>query len=163
MRLHTALIQRLEEARTALQSLLPQVNPELPIYPTWRLKQLLDHLAGWDETLVMLLQAHQNGGDLAAPISATDLEAYNAELIAQRTFLSLEQSREAFEATRIVLKETLLALSEEKLAQPMQLPWGEQATLSQIIEIWARHEEEHTADLLRWLADPTRPLQDGTV
>lgn len=163
MRLHTVLIHRLEEARTALQSLLPQVNPDLPIYPTWRLKQLLDHLSGWDEILVMLLQAHQNGGNVTALTGATDLEAYNAELIAQRMLLSLEQSREAFEATRAVLKEALLALSEEKLVEPMQLPWGEQATLSQIIELWARHEEEHTADLLRWLADPTRPLQDGAV
>lgn len=160
MRLHAALIHRLEEARASLQSLLPQVNPNLPIYPTWTLKQLLDHLAGWDETLVMTLQAHQKGIRPTA-ISATTLEAYNAELIAQRASLSLEQSQEAFHTTRAVLKEALLALSEEKLVEPMHLPWGEEATLSQVVELWARHEEEHTADLLRWLADPTRPLQDG--
>ncbi|MCS7011205.1 MAG: DinB family protein [Anaerolineales bacterium] len=162
MNLLFALLHRLDEARAAFESLLPRLNPSLPIYPNWTLKELLDHMSGWDETIVSALEAHLSG-TVPGPLAVQHIDAYNDILIARRASLSLEQSRKEFQSTRAELRKVLSVVPENMLAIPLLFPWGEQMTLSELVELLARHEEEHTADLLRWLEHPERPLVEDSA
>jgi hypothetical protein len=46
------LIQGLEKARTKLLGVVDQFDPSLEVYPHWTIKELLAHLAGWDDAII---------------------------------------------------------------------------------------------------------------
>jgi hypothetical protein len=86
---------------------------------------------------------------------------YNAQTVSSRESIDFDHTYRAFQASRLLLKEIIRNAPDEKLAQPFVAPWGETGTISQIVEIFAEHEEEHTADILRWLANPDQPITDS--
>jgi hypothetical protein len=161
MDLNTALLYRLEEARAGLESVLPRVDRAALVYPGWTLKQILDHITGWDEAMITCLRAHHHGQTPPTP-AAIGIDAYNAQSIARREHLDFEHTYQEFHAVRLLLKEILTEIPEEKLAEPFVFPWGANGTVSELIEIFAHHEQEHTADLLLWLEDPTQPLSGNS-
>lgn len=159
MDLKTALIQRLDEARAGLESVLPRVDPAKQIYPNWTLKQMLDHIAGWDDAVIASLQAHVHGRSAGTPADR-GIDYYNAQTVSTRESISFDHSLHEFQASRQVLKQTIQAMPEEKLTEPLIVPWGGRGTVSEIIEIFSGHEEEHTADVLRWLENPDKSIID---
>ncbi len=162
MDLKTALIQRLDEARTGLESVLPRLDPVKQIYPNWTLKQMLDHIAGWDDAVVASLRAHVDGKSPGTPADR-GIDYYNAQTVSTRESLPFDLSRHEFQASRQILKQAIQTMPEEKLTEPLIVPWGGRRTVSEIIEIFAKHEEEHTADILRWLENPDQPMTDRNV
>ena len=159
MDLRAALIQRLDEARAGLESVLPRVDPARQIYPNWTLKQMLDHIAGWDDAVVASLHAHMNGSVSATPADR-GIDFYNAETVTTREIIDFGQTVREFHASRHLLKQAILSMSDEKIAQPLTVPWGSTGTVSEIIEVFADHEEIHTSDILRWLQNPEQIIID---
>ncbi len=121
---------------------------------------MLDHLTGWDEALTASLRAHLEGQTAATP-AEQGIDYYNAHTVSTRESLDYELTYREFQASREILKQTLCRLPDEKLAEPLIFPWGRKGTVSEVIEIFAHHEQEHTADILRWLQDPSKPLSDS--
>jgi len=160
MDLNTALLYRLDEARAGLESVLPRVDRAALVYPGWTLKQILDHITGWDEAIIASLRAHRDGQTLPT-LAEIGIDAYNAQSISRREHLDFEHTYQEFQSTRLVLKEILVEMPAEKLAQPLFLPWGTTGTISEVVEIFAHHEQEHTADILLWLENPSQPLTDN--
>lgn len=160
MDLKTALIQRLDEARAGLESVLPRVGRGALIYPGWTLKQMLDHIAGWDDAVIASLRAHLDGQTPGTPADR-GINYYNAQTVSTRESLDFDHTHREFQASREILKQTIRNMPEEKLAEPLILPWGPKGTVSEVIEIFAHHEQEHTADILRWLQDPAHPITDS--
>lgn len=153
MDLKTSLLKRLDDSRSGLLSILPRVDRNLEIYPQWTMKQVLDHIAGWDESVIAALVSHRDGLVPATPADQ-GIDLYNASSVASRAELSYEQSFLEFTDSRGRLRDLILQLSEYKIAEPLITPWGALGTVSEIVEIFAEHEENHTGDLLRWLEDP---------
>ncbi|MFH2103829.1 MAG: maleylpyruvate isomerase N-terminal domain-containing protein [Chloroflexota bacterium] len=116
-----AYIQHLDEARGGLEALLPRVDIHKQIYPGWTLKQLLDHIAGWDDAVIASLRAHMDGLTPGTP-AARGINYYNAETVSTRESLDYEHSLHEWHASRKLLKETIRSLAEEKLTQPLTLP-----------------------------------------
>ncbi len=162
MDLKTALINRLDEARAGLESILPRVDRGAPIYPDWTLKQMLDHIAGWDDAVIASLRAHLDGQTPDTP-AERGINYYNAQTVSTRASLDFDHTFREFQASREMLKQIIREMPEEKLAEPLILPWGSKGTVSEVIEIFAHHEQEHTADLLRWLQNPSQPLTDSAA
>jgi hypothetical protein len=157
MDLKTALIHRLDEARAGLESVLPRVDPAKQIYPNWTLKQMLDHIAGWDDAVIASLNSHVGGRRADTPADR-GINIYNAQTVSTRESISFDQSLHEFQASRQILKKAIQAMPEEKLTEPLVTPWGDRGTVSEIVEIFAGHEDEHTADILRWLENPDKPI-----
>ncbi len=157
MDVKTALIQRLDEARAGLESVLPRVDPAKQIYPNWTLKQMLDHIAGWDDAVIASLRAHVDGKVPGTPADR-GIDYYNDQTVTTRESLDFTHTLSEFKTSRLLLKQIINAMPDNKLAEPLIVPWGSKGTVSEIIEIFAEHEEIHTADILRWLENPNQPI-----
>jgi hypothetical protein len=160
MDLKPALIERLDETRAKLEAVIPRVDTTKEIYPNWTLKQMLDHIAGWDDAVIESLRAHMDGKVPGTP-AERGIDHYNAQTVETRESLDFDHTYHEFLASRLLLKQLIHTAPEEKLAQAFVVPWGPTGTISQIIEIFADHEEEHTADILRWLENPNQPITDS--
>jgi hypothetical protein len=159
MELKTTLIQRLNQARTSLESALLLVDPTKEIYPKWTLKQLLDHIAGWDDAVITSLRAH-NAGKVPGTPADRGIDFYNAQTVSTHESLDLEHTTREFKASRALLKDVLLSMTDEKLTEPLIVPWGSTGTVSEIIEIFAEHEESHAADILQWIKEMDHPIEN---
>jgi len=149
------LIRQLDQARQALLAILEMIPSGSEIYPTWKLKELLAHLAGWDEAAIASIQAYMAGEAPVTP-AGVGINAYNAQSVACRASLSLEQVRVECEQRREGLKALIRQMEEGQLNAPLVLPWKGTGSVAQIVEIYAEHELEHAAELREALNKPKR-------
>ncbi len=140
-----ALIAKMEGARSVLNTALEKVTPQAEIYPTWKLKQLLDHFTGWDELVLAELRAYQNGVTPTQTVHSVD--RFNAESVLARKLLSLEQSRQAYDSTRQAMLETLRSMPDEMVTREYKAPWGGKCTIASIVRIFVSHEREHAEQI----------------
>ncbi|MBN2146731.1 MAG: DinB family protein [Anaerolineales bacterium] len=144
------LIAQLEAARARLNAALARLDAESFIYPSWKMKELLDHIAGWDDAVIAALRSHAKG-DVPAVTAPRGIDYYNAQTVETRESLPLEHSRREFDATREVLKKTLRDLPDEKFPQTFVSPWGTQANVKGIVGVFVHHEGEHAGDIEKLL------------
>ena len=52
------LLGALDEAHKSMQAALAGIDPHLALSPTWAIKQLIAHIAGWDDATIRMLRAH---------------------------------------------------------------------------------------------------------
>jgi hypothetical protein len=140
------LIQQLDAARQALRTAIEGLDREAEIYSGWTLKQLLAHVAGWDDAVITSLQAHIKGNEPGAPADR-GIDHYNAESVATREALPYERIHQEWELAREQLKCIIRDMPEDKFATPLLFPWGHHGTVSQIVAIFTGHEHEHAIDL----------------
>ncbi len=146
------LIAKMEAARTQLDEALVKIAPEIEIYPNWKLKQLLDHIAGWDELVLGELKAYQNG---ITPTQTVDgINQFNARSVSDRKALTLDQSRQAYDLLRADVLQTLRSLPEELLDRKYDAPWGGNCTITSIVKIFVSHEREHARQIEEIISHP---------
>lgn len=139
------LIARMEQARTNLNSALGKIAPQVEIYPSWKQKQVMDHIAGWDELVSETLRAYQRGETPSRNLKSID--HYNAGSISARKDLTLEQSRQAYENARREVILILRSLPAEMLQQKYKAPWGGNCTVASVVKIFVSHEQEHAKQI----------------
>jgi len=140
------LIAHLSHARAKLDAALERVSPGAEIYPDWKLKQLLDHITGWDELVAAALQMHARGEQ--PPLAVKHgIDRYNAASVRTREQLTLEQSRQAYDAARAALIQALSQMPDEKLTHSFRAPWGGKCTVSNMVKIFVSHELEHARQI----------------
>lgn len=152
------VLQRLDQARSHLEGLLPKLDPTREIYPGWTIRQLLAHITGWDEDTIASLVAHQSGKTPAKP-AVRGFDEFNQRVISSRQDLDLEHVIGEWRATRANLVALLAELPEEKFKATLVASWGERVSVTDLIEVFIGHEVGHTRDIQEWLKDPSRPLE----
>ena len=140
------LTKKMELARGRLDATMQKIAPQDDIYPSWKLKQLMDHITGWDELLASSFRTHSRGDP---PIILEDrgIDRYNEESILARKGLSLESSRKPYDEARHEVLEVLHAMPLEKLNQKFLSPWGDLCSIASVLKIFISHEIDHTDDL----------------
>jgi len=152
------LIWRLDQARTRIEAILPQVDPQKQIYPGWTIHQFLAHMTSWDDAVIAALQAHLGNTESGTP-AARGIDQFNTHTIETRETLDLEKIKQEWQETRNILKDILRAMPEEKFHQPILFPWGGYGSVAQLIETFIHHElEEHLPELETWVKHPDQPL-----
>jgi hypothetical protein len=139
------LIAQLEHARERLNAALEKVAPQVEIYSAWKLKQVMDHIAGWDELMVSVYRAHTNGEPPV--IIKQGIDQYNAVSVGNRKELSLEQSRQEYAVARENVILAIREMSVDKLTQQFQAPWGGMCTVAKVVKIFVSHELEHAKQI----------------
>jgi hypothetical protein len=147
------LIQRLKEKREVIEHLVAKAPSDKEIYAGWRIKELLAHLSGWDDSIIETLQAHAKGEPVSRTVSV-GINAYNAKTVHTRESLGLEQVIKEWKATRELVFHALDDLPDKKFNQPFTFPWGEPGTVAYLIENFVEHEEHHARHLAQWLENP---------
>jgi DinB superfamily len=141
-----ALIAELDCARERLNLILDRVTPQVEIYPSWKLKQVLDHVAGWDDAVIAAILSHSRG-DVPAVTAPRGIDYYNTETVTTRESLPLEQTRREYEVTREQLKQAIRDMPSDKFTQPFVSPWGKAGTMAWLVKIFVEHELEHAREI----------------
>jgi hypothetical protein len=149
------LIQRLDEARAQMRALLAEVDPRAEIYPGWTMKEILAHIAGWDDAVAASLRAHAGGQEPGTP-ALEGIDAYNIQSVATRQALAYDQVVREWELAREQLKAAIDAMPAEKFDERLLVPWGGRGTIPRLVHIFAEHEEEHAAEV-REIITRTKP------
>ncbi len=120
---------------------------EPPVFDDWTAKDLLAHIAAWDELFAERIERIVAGRE--KEIASVDLDARNAALHAEHKNWSLEKAVKLCTTARQEFLATLTQLSDEEFHRQRRMPWGE--TSARVWTEWrARHDAAHTADMAAW-------------
>ena len=119
-----------------------------PIFDSYSVRDLLAHIAAWDELYARRAALVLAGKSEA--IARVDLHDRNAMLKARHASWSLKEAIDACEEGRRQFIETLARIPDDRLHRPVDLLWGDSVPMRQWI-IWrARHDAGHAEDVRYW-------------
>ncbi len=139
-------IQRYEAARAELREIVKLAQGNPTIYQPWRMKEVLDHITGWDDAIIASIRSMLAGEAPATP-AARGIDVYNAESVSSRETIPYEVTQREWEASRAELLGLIRAMTEEQLHRPFTLPWGDRGTIETLVDIFAEHEETHAREI----------------
>jgi hypothetical protein len=141
-------IKRYGAARAEMQEILKFARDNPTIYEPWRMKQVLDHITGWDDAVIASIQSFLAGKVPATP-AARGIDAYNAETVSSREAIPYEITQREWQASRLELLRLLDKMNDEQLHTPFVFPWGTLGTIENLVEIFTEHEETHAKEIRR--------------
>ncbi len=139
-------IQRLEDARGTMRELVNYAQDNPMIYAPWHMKEVLDHLTGWDDAVIASIRSLLAGETPATP-AARGINSYNAETVSSREAIPYDITQREWEASRATLLSLIGSMTEEQLHTPFVMPWGDQGTVEDLVEIFTEHEEIHAREI----------------
>ena len=143
------LLEQMEKARSELhasyQGLPDEQMTRLGAVGEWSVKDVLSHVASWDEVLLPDLARIARGETPA--LASVDLEsasfdAANAAIMSQRRDLPLAQVLRELDTDRADVTSAVGRLPDSALAE------GQFGRL--LIQITAAHDREHAAGIFEW-------------
>ena len=144
------IISKLSSSLNEIMDALEGVDLEIRAYPDgdWRIREILLHLATWDQQVTKSIRAFSDGSEYA--ISDLKLNSFNQEEIDKLSSLSNEQVIEYWEQARQDFKDVVQAVPAEFFSKEMLYPWGdERGTVSLIVKYMAAHDDEHKEDIVK--------------
>ena len=155
-----AYIKRYETARAEMQEILKLAQGNPTIYQPWRMKEVLDHITGWDDAVIASIKSFLAGEVPATPASR-GINAYNAETVSSREAIPYEVTQREWETSRAELLQLLRKMTDEQLHIPFVFPWGAQGTIEDLVEIFTEHEETHAQEI-REILEKKIPASNST-
>lgn len=145
------LVTELTEARDSFSAALEAVDPRLLDAPglvgDWNARQLVAHLAHWDDWASTCLEAAAGDGLEQLAVGDWDVDAQNAAVAARSADQAFDAVRDE-EATAFERFAERLAALEPSLLEH-EAPWG--GTVEAIVrENGPDHYAEHAAHLRAW-------------
>jgi hypothetical protein len=139
-------IKRLEAARLEMCEIVKYAQGNPTIYEPWRMKEVLDHITGWDDAIITSIRSLLAGEPPATP-AARGIDYYNAQTVSSREAIPYEVTQREWEASRVTLLNLISQMTEEQLHTRFVLPWGAQGTVEDLVEIFTEHEETHAKEI----------------
>lgn len=146
MNIRDELLNLYRGGHAALLGQLDEVDKNRKIYPLWTIREIVAHLAGWDDAVIGFLEAVQKGQTPPTP-AMRGINVYNEETVSTREGLSYDHIVREYKDTRAKLIGLLEASSEELLQKTSTLPWGGEGSFEDIKRAFGEHEMEHVADI----------------
>ncbi len=150
-------ILKLRAARRDLFDALAGVSDEELIRPNavakWSIRDLLGHIAAWDEESLRIIQAFSMQATPLYSYSISDrndFATWNAEQVQLRQGRTLEQIRLEMENARRDLIQVIEGLTDQVLIRPKVTPWGKMKTGLEVLHDTAEHDLEHARDIRSW-------------
>lgn len=139
-------IQRLEAARAEMHEIVKLAQDNPTIYQPWRMKEVLDHITGWDDAVIASINSLLASKPPATP-AARGIDVYNAETVSSREAIPYQVTQLEWETSRVMLLSLIRKMNEEQLHAHFILPWGNQGTIGDLVEIFTEHEETHAKEI----------------
>lgn len=139
-------IARYQAARKEMREILMLAQGNPTIYQPWRMKEVLDHITGWDDAVIASIKSFLEGEVPATPASR-GIDAYNADTVSSREAIPYEVTQREWETSRAELLELMRKMTDEQLHTPFILPWGAKGTIEDLVEIFTDHEETHAKEI----------------
>jgi hypothetical protein len=139
-------IRRLESARAEIREIISLARDNPTIYAPWRMKEVLDHITGWDDAIIASIESMLAGETPATP-AARGIDVYNEQTVSSREAIPYEVTQRECEASRAALLSLIRQMTEEQLHARFVLPWGANGTIETLVEIFTEHEETHAHEI----------------
>lgn len=144
------LLAALEAGRegllTASALIPPRDRTSCLVCGVWTLKDVLGHLADWEQVGVEGLRAMALGRPLTLEHVA-DIDAWNHEHAEARREQPWSKVWADLHATRRALVEVLEPMAQCDLSRSYQFPWGPEGTAYQWLAAFVDHDREHAQGL----------------
>lgn len=125
---------------------LDEVDKNRKIYPLWTIREIIAHLSGWDDAAIGFASALLKGETPPIP-APRGPDVYNEETVSTREGLSYDHIVREYINTRAKLISLVHQMSEEMVTKKSILPWGEDGSLADMVNIFGPHEVEHASDV----------------
>lgn len=139
-------IHRLETAHAEIREIVKYAQDNPTIYEPWRMKEVLDHITGWDDAVSASIRSLLAGEPPATPASR-GIDYYNAETVSSREAIPYEVTQREWEASRAELLGLIRQMTDDQLHTAFVLPWGAEGTIETLVEIFTEHEETHAKEI----------------
>ena len=139
-------IKRYENARADMREIVKLAQGNPTIYQPWRMKEVLDHITGWDDAVIASIKSFL-AGEIAATPASRGIDAYNADTVSSREAIPYEVTQREWETSRAELLNLLRKMTDEQMHTPFTLPWGASGTIEDLVEIFTEHEETHAREI----------------
>lgn len=139
-------IKRYEAARAEMREIVKLAQGNPTIYQPWRMKEVLDHITGWDDAVIASIKSFL-AGEIPATPASRGIDAYNADTVSSREAIPYEVTQREWETSRAELLDLMQKMTDEQLHTPFVLPWGDHGTIEDLVEIFTEHEETHAKEI----------------
>jgi len=140
------IIKTLESSHTKMRAQLDEVDKNRKIYPLWTIREIVAHLSGWDDATIGFVSALLKGEMPPTP-AQRGANVYNDETVSTREGLSYDHIVREYIETRAKLVALLGQVTDQMVMQKSILPWGEEGSLDNMVQMFGSHEAEHADDV----------------
>jgi len=142
------LLERLSEAHEAVEATLKDVSLDKPVFKDtgWQVRDILGHIATWDQEAAKSLRAYQAGSDYVIP--DFDEDAFNQRAVSKGRKLSGQQILEEFERAYEALWSAIQEMPEDLFPGDLLYPWGdERGNIATLVGYMIEHADEHNDEI----------------
>lgn len=154
--LKSQLLEDLDAIREKLWDILAVLDDRAEIYPGWRKREFLAHMAGWDAMVFDVFYRHVTGQE-PKDYAYTGIDSMNARFTAVRQSTTVQDAKLECEINRFALRTLLDGI--EDFGTVIRLPWGSE-TVSDFVQGAVDHERNHAVDIIA-LLPPGADLHPG--
>lgn len=147
-------IHDLRAARKELQESIVGLSEDDFLRPKaidkWTLKDLIAHVASWDEEIVRVLQAFSMQSQPLYSYLISDRNGFavwNEEQVAARRERTVNETMSEFEIARRDLIQVIEGLTDPVLNRSKMTSWGKPATGFELVMTQVEHDREHMAQI----------------
>jgi uncharacterized damage-inducible protein DinB len=143
-------LTRLAESRQALHQAIEGLSEEemtqVQVEGVWTVKDVLGHIASWEETCLEPLRRYTDGGPFEVEV-IEDYLAWNDVEAARKRDVPLDAILDELAAVRQGMVEAASRLSAEQWKQRVPFSWGGEGTIAGLLDVFYRHELEHVHNI----------------
>ena len=133
----------------AIEGLSEEEMTQVQVEGVWTVKDVLGHIASWEETCLEPLQRYADGGPFEVEV-IEDYLTWNNEQAARKRDVPLEVILNESATVRQGLVEAASRLSAGQWKQRVPFSWGGEGTMAEVLEVFYRHEREHVRSIQQW-------------
>lgn len=148
------LIKLLSETHSDLREIVAAADPEMPVYvdadegASWRIRDILGHIATWDREAARSLRAYRSGGTYVTPDFDEDEDDFNQQAVAEQKKLATRELLEEWDQAREEFKEAVQDIPDDQFPGDLLYPWGdERGTIAYLVEDMVEHATEHRDEI----------------
>jgi len=147
-------LEQLAESRStflqALEGLSEAQITQVPVEGIWTIKDLLAHLASWENSCLIPLRAYA-AGEAFVPEAIPDHNAWNQAQSERWQAQSLAEIMANYQSIRDEFVALITTLPEPRSEIKLPAPWGGEATIHELCSGLVWHEKtEHLKSIQHW-------------
>jgi len=139
-------LARLAESRRALHQAIGGLSEkemtQVQVEGMWTIKDVLGHIASWEETCLEPLRRYADGGPFEVEVIENYL-IWNDEQAARKRDVPLDVILDELATIRQELIEAASRLSAGQWKQRVPFSWGDEGTIAEVLDVFYRHELGH--------------------
>ena len=142
------LLKKLNKVRADLWAVLQTIDEEFVIYPNWKKREFLAHIAGWEAMVFDIFYRYTHNLP-AIDYAYVDIDTANTRFVAVRKSTTTEDAKLECEINRFAILTLLDKI--DSFEDVITFPWGEN-TVSEFIEGAIEHELNHMNDIQKLIS-----------